>query len=349
MTNTAWLLNAVSGAPSYTGPMVRQAMSVLLGGATSSRPLGARSGVRIGTPSTTVSATSTTWTVQPHSGVLDLEASAIAGPYQYAIDTAATGSVTAADATYARVDIVYVTINDPAESDGSSTPGITVGYLAGTPAPSPSAPTTPARSMVLATLNVPASGGGAPTVVWSAPIAVAAGGILPVRNLTERSALTSLGSSLYPQIVHRADATAGRRTEISSDGSTWNYIPSTAGIQTWTTFLSTGSIGAGYANGTYTVIGNLCVWSLDLSFGTGATVGSGSYVWNLPVAAATGNLAVGQGYYYNGAFQTFFCQYQGASQMLMRAGGGTSNTWGSSYAPIAVGNVGNFSGSYLIA
>jgi hypothetical protein len=170
------MADAVGGAPSYVGRALRQLFSVFLGGATATRPLGATSGVRPGTPATIVTATSTTWTVTPFAGVIDLEAAAIAGPYEFAFDTNQSGVITAAGGT-ARVDILFVRVNDGSEGDGTLVaPFIEIGYLAGTAV----APATPARSFVLAQINVPASGGGAPTVTWLAPYAVAAGGIQPV-------------------------------------------------------------------------------------------------------------------------------------------------------------------------
>lgn len=186
MTITVWPVDAVSGAPSYTGRMLRQTHAVAFAGATSARPLGARSGVRPGTPSTTVTTTSTTFTIQPHAGLLDLETALQASAYAYSIDAAVTGSVTAANASNPRVDIIYVQLNDPAESDGSATPGLSgTYYLAGTAAASPVAPATPARAMVLAQLNVPTSGGGSPTVTWMAPYCAAAGGARPVNTLSQ--------------------------------------------------------------------------------------------------------------------------------------------------------------------
>lgn len=194
MTITVWPVDAVSGAPSYTGRMLRQTNTVAFAGATSARPLGARSGVRPGTPSTTVTTTSTTFTINPHAGLLDLETALQASAYAYSIDAALSGSVTAANVSNPRIDIIYLQLNDPAESDGSSTPGLSgTNYLAGTAAGSPSPPATPARAMVLAQINVPTSGGGSPTVTWVAPTCVAAGGILPVRSAAEETAL-----SLYP-------------------------------------------------------------------------------------------------------------------------------------------------------
>lgn len=180
MTITVYPVDAVTGAPSYTGRMLREAQSVFMAGATAARPLGARSGVRPGTSATTVTATSTTWTVGPCAGILDMETAAEAGPYAFAINAPiSSATVVAAHATLARVDIVWVRLDDPAESDGSSVPAVVAGYTAGTAASTPVAPATPARCMVLATIQVPPSGGGSPTVIWVAPKAVAAGVLDP--------------------------------------------------------------------------------------------------------------------------------------------------------------------------
>jgi hypothetical protein len=166
----AFPLDPAAGSPSYSGENVRQALSALLGLPPSGRPLGANSGVRPGSSGTLVSATSTTWTVAIHSGILDLETPTGAGGYFYALNTAQTGSMTAANATNPRIDLISLQVNDPAEGDGSSTPGVTVVYTTGTAAPSPAVPATPARNYALAQINVPTSGGGSPTVtqVYSA-------------------------------------------------------------------------------------------------------------------------------------------------------------------------------------
>lgn len=219
MTIVAFPLDAVSGAPSYTGEMLRQALSTLAGYAPPGRPLGVTSGVRGGTPATTVTATGTTWTIAPHSGALDLETSATAGPYFYAVKTSETGSVTAANATNDRIDIVYVQINDPAESDGSSTPGVVSGYLAGTASSSPVAPSAPnSRCLILAQIYVPKSGTGSPSVTWVAPTTTASG----------PAAAYSYGSTLSLQ----------------------NFASGAYGVvNTWT--LTTKNIG--YSSGTWTI------------------------------------------------------------------------------------------------
>lgn len=169
---TAFPLDASSGAPSYTGQMLRDTLSALAGVAPSGRPLGATSGVRPGTPSTTVflsGGSNFTWNVAAHSGVIDAETAAAAGPYMYATDGTDTGTITAANATNPRVDIIYVQINDNTQ-DGSGLESVVVGYLAGTPAASPVAPSPPTtRGIVLANINVPAVGGGNPAASWVAP------------------------------------------------------------------------------------------------------------------------------------------------------------------------------------
>ena len=140
MAITVWPVDAVAGAPSYTGRMLREAQSVFMAGATAADPFGVRSGVRPGTSVTTVTATGTTWTIGAHAGILDLEAAVEASGYVYAINATGglpTGAVTAAHATLPRVDVVWLRIDDPAESDGSSVPAVVAGYTAGTAASSP--------------------------------------------------------------------------------------------------------------------------------------------------------------------------------------------------------------------
>jgi hypothetical protein len=221
MANNAWLLNAVTGAPAYSGRVGRQVMSAALDGATAARPLGARSGVRPRTPSTTCTATSTTWTINPHAGILDTQTSAIAGPYWYAIDVALTGAVTAAHATWPRKDALWVGVNDPVE-DGSSVPAIVGGYTAGTAAASPTPPATPARCMRLATIDVPASGGGSPTCTFDAPVAVAAGGVSTVTTAADLTDLLARGTAAHPVPV----MSAGKM--LLGNGTVWETVLSTA-------------------------------------------------------------------------------------------------------------------------
>lgn len=218
MTNRLWPADAVTGSPSYSGRAMRQAlMAPLLAGATAARPLGAISGVRPGTPDTTVSVAAMVWTIKPHAGVLDLEAALAAGPYGYAIDADVTGAVTAANATYARKDGLYVTLSDPAEADGTATPGVAITYLAGTPAASPVMPATPARSMLLARLDVPKSGSGSPTATWLAPVLAMAGGVRHYNSVGDLPAgLAPSDSGIIAVIGSGADY-----AEYVHDGAAW--------------------------------------------------------------------------------------------------------------------------------
>lgn len=227
-TGTVWGMDASSGAPSYTGRMARDTASTLITMGASTRPLGGLSGVRPGTPSNIVTTTSTTYTVTPFSGVIDGESAAIAGPYQFAFPANVTGAVTAANATNPRVDIVFVKINDGAEGDGTVGAGsIVVDYLAGTAAPSPVAPAAPARSFVLANINVPVSGGGSPTVSWVAPYTAAAGGYAQFNTLVGLQAWTTAGPNQHATVIN--DATTLNNGDYTWNGTIW--VPSRGAYQ----------------------------------------------------------------------------------------------------------------------
>jgi len=85
---------------------------------------------------------------------VDVQTSATAGGYLYAITTAETGAITAANATHPRRDILTIRVDDPQE-DATGIPLIAVAYTAGTAAATPVVPATPARSMVLARIDTP--------------------------------------------------------------------------------------------------------------------------------------------------------------------------------------------------
>jgi len=175
------------------------------------------------------------WTCRAFAGVADVEAAAEAGPYLFAFDANEVGAVTAASASNPRVDIIYVQVDDPSEADGSAVPLVSRKYLAGVASASPVAPTAPVSSFVVARINVPVAGGGAPSVSWVAPYAVGAGGIIPVRDVAERD-LISWGAAQSPAYVHRADTGALERNA----GAGWVSV---AGPQTrfWETQRTAGA------------------------------------------------------------------------------------------------------------
>jgi hypothetical protein len=93
------------------------------------------------------------------------------------VATVQTGTVAAAN-SYARTDLLSLTLSDPAEGDGTVNPTVVITYTLG--GAGGGAPAAPARSFAFAQINVPATGGGPPSTTWVAPFTVAAGGITPV-------------------------------------------------------------------------------------------------------------------------------------------------------------------------
>lgn len=159
-------------------------------GAGSGRQLGGRSGFRVGTPTNVLTVTSTTWTLGPCAAELDPGASTHQGMYGWSNDSNFSGSVTAADGTNPRKDIVYIQVNDSSAGDGSGAVSAPLLYLAGTPGVDPSAPALPnVRCFLVGTITVPQVGGGAPSAVLNPARYVAAGGILPVASEAEAAGL----------------------------------------------------------------------------------------------------------------------------------------------------------------
>lgn len=276
MSINVWPVDAVSGAPEYSGRELRQsslAPFAVLGDV--ARPLGGLSGVRSGTPISTVTATSTTWTCKPHAGILDLESAAEAGPYGYAVDANVTGSVTAANASNPRKDLIYAKLSDPAESDGSTAPKVEILYLAGTAAASPSAPATPARSLALAQISVPKTGGGSPSVTWVAP------GVTPGEVQFQTKALLDLWTTAAPNqhatVIN--DSTTANNTEYYRNGSAWSPVVPAAFLSAFTfTGIYSSSVGAPVSvvnqGGRVYLEGSVASSSASFVAGTSYTLGS---------------------------------------------------------------------------
>lgn len=160
----------------YSGVEVRRAdlMSAMGNGSV----LGARSGVRPGDPGLTTSLSGSTINVS--AGVAGIYQSGN-GLYRACLAGGWSGTLTAADATYTRIDLVYLRVWDT-DVDSSGLRQADVVYLAGTPSATPATP-TPSGTVIyvpLATITVPPSGGGAASVSTAIrPYTVAPGGILP--------------------------------------------------------------------------------------------------------------------------------------------------------------------------
>lgn len=168
-------LNASAGAPSYDATDLRRVDALM--SMTNGVGVGAQSGIRPGGGYTTTLAGSTI-SVSPGVAFLYVAGQ---GMYRVAMTSSWSGSLTAADATYTRIDLVYLRVWDH-DVDASGLRQGDVVYLAGTPSATPSAP-TPAGTQLyipLANITVPASGGGAASVSTSVrPVTVAPGGISP--------------------------------------------------------------------------------------------------------------------------------------------------------------------------
>lgn len=310
-------VDAVGGVPNYTGQLARQALSVLMGGRKSVRPLGARSGVAAGSPSGIVMATSVAWTVNPHAGVLDLQTAATAGGTLYAIDVAVAGSMTPADASNQRVDSLFIRHDDPSQSDGSSVPAPTITYVAGTPGAAGGArgaaggpPVVPSRAFELAQITVPPVGGGSPSVAVVAQYVVASGGIVPCRSNT----FGDYPSSPYVgQYID--DATLGL---CRWDGSQWSPVSQTG--QRLAAAASTGNSIMTLLNTWYPIPGTA----------TGMTINLATQRWIRVVGRATRITMVGgaNGLYnvgvgFNaGGYNPASATYTGGSQTLLTATGG---------------------------
>lgn len=169
---------------------------------------GSRSGVRPGDPGLTVSLAGSTINVSAGVAMIGYAGQ---GVYRVALPSSTSpGTLTAAHATLPRIDLVYLRVWDNTVDGAGLAKGDPV-YLAGTAAASPSAP-TPAGTMVyipLATINVPASGGGSPSVSTTVrPVTVAPGGILPDAS----------AAGTYPG-QYRDNGTGLQRW----NGSAWTY------------------------------------------------------------------------------------------------------------------------------
>lgn len=232
MAGVAWPFNetGTTGAPAVTARQLRQQQSAFVAMGTTARPLGAKSGIRVGTPSSVVSITGSgpyTWNAGGFGGVIDGEANAAAGPYTYSFETAQTGPI-AASGGAARQDRLDVQISDSDEGDGSGTKTVQIIYTQGA-ATGGAVPAAPPRSHALGVINVPTSD--APTFSW-APEWCGDPGEWTFNTVAERDAYVLLiGASNVP-LNQRAtvisDTTAANNGDYVWSGSGWIY--SNAGV-----------------------------------------------------------------------------------------------------------------------
>lgn len=224
-------INASGGLPEYDATDLRRvdALMMMTGGA----GLSSQSGIRPGGGYTTTLSGSTI-SVSPGIAAVYFAGQ---GLYRVAMNLTWSGTLTAADATYTRVDLVYLRVWDD-DVDASGLRQGDVVYLVGTASATPSAPTPVGTQiyMPLATISVPASGGGSASVSTSIrPVTVGPGGIVP-----------SATQDGYYEGQYRDNGDTLQRY----DGAAWESMQKvvTTGWQSPT--LATGFTQDGNSNGT---------------------------------------------------------------------------------------------------
>lgn len=173
----------------YTAADERHLDSVLWTPGAAAAPFSARGGRRVNGKGLAVSigGSPESWTVTPGAALIYDPTYASLGPWRIALDASISEAMPARPGTgQSRIDLIVAYIEDTDSSVGT-TRDVYFARVPGTPGTSPTAPSAPALSIVLATLNVPASG--TVTVTPSAARTVAAGGILPVATSAERDVL----------------------------------------------------------------------------------------------------------------------------------------------------------------
>ncbi|MFB7671685.1 hypothetical protein ACFC26_09730 [Kitasatospora purpeofusca] len=263
--------------------------------------LGSRAGIRPGDPGLAVSLSGTT--VNVTSGTATLYRST-QGVYRAQLAATSPGTLSAANASFARVDLVYLRVWDTAVDSSGLRKADTV-LLTGTASASPVAPTPGATEIYipLATINVPNTGGGgtgAATVSSAVrQLTVAPGGILPVSLAADIAA-----SGLYAGQVRFNTVSGG--LEIWS-GSAWkpqgiwsSFTP------TWTATNINPSIGNGTLTSRWCQVGRMVTWTGLMSAGSTTNGGDGTWSMTMPVqAAASGVIAVGSCNYFDVGHQDY--------------------------------------------
>lgn len=196
---------------STTAQDARLGLASLVGNGTP-RAFGARGGSRPGSAVSTVSGS--TVTVPPRAMTVEPAATNTQGPYLVSWRSSQTVVLDPPSSSNARIDLIIVRVYDTL-FDASGQTAVVLDKVTGTPSGTPVAPAVPAGACVVDVVSVPASGGGAATIV-KGPVAVAAGGVLPVN-----------GTSDYPAVTNLSDGDAvlwdrNRGDFVVRIGSTWS-------------------------------------------------------------------------------------------------------------------------------
>ncbi|MFF3620072.1 hypothetical protein [Streptomyces sp. NPDC002467] len=245
---------------------------------------GMRAGIRAGDIGLAVSRSGTTVNVTAGVGV----ATRSGRSYRFQLAATSPGTIAAANATFARVDLVYVRIWDNSVDSSGLYKADTV-LLTGTPSGSPAIP-VPGGTIIyipLATINVPnTGGGGASSSTISSTIrqvTVAPGGILPVTSATDIAiAGVYTGQARFNTVRGVPEYWTG--SVWAAQGDYVAYTPS------WTASTTNPTLGNGSLTTRWTRVGKQIHYLGTLILGSTSNGGTGVWSMSLPVAAASAGI-----------------------------------------------------------
>lgn len=276
MSDPLWI-NAVEGAPEYYARELRRAHAALLYPANEvggDGRFGARPGVH---PSgiDAVELSGSTIQVLDLKAVMDPAISNGQGPYLVQIP-AHSHTLDPADASNPRRDVVVLRVYDDDE-DASGRREAMTAYLPGSAASSPAEPAVPLGAIRLASIEVPASGTGSPSLTYNAPLTVANGGILPVRDADEIPS----GGRYDGMAVWRQDA---RQLQVRDGGFWWTVGGVPESPQDYTPAIMGHGGGASFdrVSRWYRIYNKTVFWYVQVSVNS-----AGSGTDNLAITAPT--------------------------------------------------------------
>lgn len=256
--------------------------------------LGSRAGLRPGGNDFTISLAGTT--VNVTAGVGSAHRSG-QGLYRFQLAATSPGTLTAAHATFTRIDLVYIRVWDNSVDSAGLYKADTV-LLTGTPSGSPVTPQPGATEIYIAlgTITVPSTGGGgtgAATISTTVrQFTVAPGGMLPVTNSSDVAlAGTYTGQARYNTARACPEYWSGSAWVAQGD---W-----TAYTPTWGGALAV--MGAAVSTGRWTRIGKTVHMYAKIVWGTSSAIGGGNLTVTAPTASTTANsnatVWTGSGYF----------------------------------------------------
>jgi hypothetical protein len=245
--------------------------------------LGSRPGIRPGDPGLTVTLSGTTINISAGVAALTFTGQSLYRAYL----AATTLTLAAANATYTRLDLVYLRVWDTAV-DGTGLRQADAVYLQGTASATPVAPAPgPTEIYIqLAVITVPPSGGGSPTVsTANRPLTVAPGGVLPVSSSTDIAlAGTYTGQARFN--VSRGVPEYWTGSAWAAQGDYTSFTPA------WTASSTNPVLGNGTLVSRWCRTGRQIHWYGNLLLGSTSNGGGGLWSMSLPVQAASTGIKV---------------------------------------------------------